>query len=95
VTTGGRLCVGEALRACGALGHARRGSLGALAIDRAHRPGEASKVFAYRLIPRGTIEEKVLALQERKRELAASIFEGESASPRGLTREDLEPLLAP
>ncbi len=67
----------------------------AQAIDRAHRMGQASKVFAYRVIARGTIEEKVLALQERKRELAASIFEEESASLRDLTREDLEQLLAP
>ncbi|MBL8897354.1 MAG: DEAD/DEAH box helicase [Planctomycetes bacterium] len=67
----------------------------AQAIDRAHRMGQASKVFAYRVIARGTIEEKVLALQQRKRELAASIFEDESASLRDLTREDLEQLLAP
>ncbi|MBK9386820.1 MAG: DEAD/DEAH box helicase [Planctomycetes bacterium] len=67
----------------------------AQAIDRAHRMGQSSRVFAYRVIARGTIEEKVLALQDRKRELAASIFEDESASLRDLTREDLEQLLAP
>ena len=42
----------------------------AQAIDRAHRIGQRNKVFAYRLIAKGTVEEKILQLQAKKRELA-------------------------
>ncbi|HEY2512886.1 MAG TPA: SNF2-related protein [Polyangiaceae bacterium] len=67
----------------------------AQAIDRAHRIGQTRTVFAYRLLARGTIEEKVEKLQKEKRSLADSFFapsEG-GASLKGLTREDLEALL--
>ena len=42
----------------------------AQAIDRAHRIGQTRSVTVYRLVSAGTIEEKVVALQERKRELS-------------------------
>ena len=45
----------------------------AQAIDRTHRIGQTRQVFAYRLIARDTVEEKVLALQESKRDLADAI----------------------
>jgi hypothetical protein len=45
----------------------------AQAIDRAHRIGQTNQVFAYRLIARGTVEEKVLELQNAKRDLADAI----------------------
>ncbi|MCC6781663.1 MAG: DEAD/DEAH box helicase [Planctomycetes bacterium] len=67
----------------------------AQAIDRAHRLGQTRTVFAYRLIARDTIEEKVMALQAQKRALAAALFdESGGASLRDLTREDLERLLS-
>jgi superfamily II DNA or RNA helicase len=63
------------------------------AIGRAHRIGQKRSVFAYRLVCTNTIEERVLELQSRKRELAAVILDGEATTLRDLTREDLERLL--
>jgi superfamily II DNA or RNA helicase len=65
----------------------------AQAIDRAHRIGQTRKVMAYRLIARDTVEEKVLALQEGKRELATAILSEDNAVLRNLTIEDLTFLL--
>ena len=64
------------------------------AIDRAHRIGQTKKVVAYRLITKNTVEEKVLELQDEKRELAASILGGREGLLRNLAREDLELLLS-
>ncbi|MGH7819011.1 MAG: DEAD/DEAH box helicase, partial [Candidatus Binatia bacterium] len=66
----------------------------AQAIDRTHRIGQTRQVFAYRLIARDTVEEKVLELQQSKRDLADSIIGADNALVRNLTREDLELLLA-
>jgi SNF2 family DNA or RNA helicase len=66
----------------------------AQAIDRAHRIGQTRRVFAYRLIARDTIEEKVLALQESKRELADAILTADASLASALTKEDLELLLS-
>jgi SNF2 family DNA or RNA helicase len=66
----------------------------AQAVDRAHRIGQARPVFAYRLVARGTVEEKVLALQEKKRALADAIVRADEGVLRGLRREDLELLLS-
>ena len=66
----------------------------AQAIDRTHRIGQKNNVFAYRLIARNTVEEKVLELQEEKRMLAESIITGDNALIRNLAREDLELLLS-
>ncbi len=65
----------------------------AQAIDRAHRIGQERHVFAYRLVARDTVEEKILALQETKRDLADSIINQDNSLIRRLTREDLELLL--
>ncbi len=66
----------------------------AQAIDRTHRIGQTRPVFAYRLIARDTVEEKVLALQETKRDLADAIITADNSLVRTLRREDLELLLS-
>ena len=66
----------------------------AQAIDRAHRIGQSRHVFAYRLIARGTVEEKVLELQNTKRDLADAILNADNALIRNLGKEDLELLLS-
>ena len=66
----------------------------AQAVDRAHRIGQTRQVFAYRLIARDTVEEKVLELQKTKRDLAAAIIGEDNSLIRNLKREDLELLLS-
>ncbi len=66
----------------------------AQAIDRAHRIGQARHVFAYRLIARDTVEEKVAELQQTKRDLADAILNADGGLVRSLQAEDLEMLLS-
>jgi superfamily II DNA or RNA helicase len=66
----------------------------AQAIDRAHRIGQTRHVFAYRLITRDTVEEKVLELQKTKRDLAAAIIAADNSMIRDLGAEDLAFLLS-
>jgi superfamily II DNA or RNA helicase len=66
----------------------------AQAIDRAHRIGQQRTVFAYRILARNTVEEKVAELQRTKRALADALFGRDSAPIEGMSREDLEMLLA-
>ena len=66
----------------------------AQAIDRAHRIGQTRQVFAYRLIARDTVEEKVLELQKTKRDLADAVITADNSLLHNLTREDLELLLS-
>jgi superfamily II DNA or RNA helicase len=66
----------------------------AQAIDRAHRIGQTRPVFAYRLIARDTVEEKILELQKSKRDLADAIINADNSLIRTLDREDLELLLS-
>ncbi len=66
----------------------------AQAIDRAHRIGQTRQVFAYRLITRGTVEEKIAELQKSKKELADSILEADQSVMSNLTAEDLHMLLS-
>jgi SNF2 family DNA or RNA helicase len=66
----------------------------AQAIDRTHRIGQAKPVFAYRLIARDTVEEKVLELQKSKRALADAIIGEDNRLVGNLKREDLELLLS-
>jgi superfamily II DNA or RNA helicase len=64
------------------------------AIDRAHRIGQSRSVFAYRLIAKDTVEQRVLELQERKRELAEALLGQGPRVLKDLTRDDLEALLS-
>ncbi len=66
----------------------------AQAVDRAHRIGQAKRVFAYRLIARDTVEEKILQLQGDKRRLAEAIVSADDSVIRQLTAEDLQLLLS-
>ena len=66
----------------------------AQAVDRAHRIGQTRPVFAYRLIAKDTVEEKILALQDRKRDLAESIVRADENMISTLTPEDVELLLS-
>ena len=64
------------------------------AIDRAHRIGQTRAVFAYRLIARDTVEEKIIELQKEKRALADAIVAQDTRLLKQLTAEDLERLLS-
>ncbi|RRJ97249.1 DEAD/DEAH box helicase [Opitutaceae bacterium TAV4] len=65
----------------------------AQATDRAHRIGQTRVVTSYKLICTGTVEEKVLQLQEQKRALLANVFEASDALNARLTLGDLRNLL--
>ena len=65
----------------------------AQAIDRTHRIGQTGTVVAYRLLARGTVEEKIWELQQRKAALVRDVL-GEGEFGRALTRDDLAFLLA-
>jgi superfamily II DNA or RNA helicase len=64
------------------------------AIDRTHRIGQHRAVTAYRLVTRGTVEEKIRTLAESKAELSRNVIKVDSAVAKSLTRENLEMLLA-
>ena len=66
----------------------------AQAVDRTHRIGQTKPVFAYRLIAKDTVEEKVLQLQQTKRDLADAIISEDNAVLSNLTSEDLQILLS-
>jgi superfamily II DNA or RNA helicase len=66
----------------------------AQAIDRTHRIGQTRRVFAYRIVARDTVEERILELQQKKKKLADSIITADNSLIRTLTRKDLELLLA-
>ena len=65
----------------------------AQATDRAHRIGQTRPVTVYRLLTRGTVEEKVLRLQAKKRELASVIDETGAGDAAGWSMEELESML--
>jgi superfamily II DNA or RNA helicase len=66
----------------------------AQAIDRAHRIGQTRNVFAYRIIAKDTVEEKVLALQAKKKDLADMIINADNSLISKIGRDDLELLLS-
>ncbi len=65
------------------------------ALDRAHRIGQTRKVFAYRFVTRGTVEEKISRLQERKRSLSQDLIRSERQWSEALSEGELEELFAP
>lgn len=67
----------------------------AQATDRAHRIGQHKPVFVYKLIAQGTVEERIVRLQEQKHELANQLYTEKNAAPLQLNAADLEMLLAP
>jgi SNF2 family DNA or RNA helicase len=66
------------------------------ATDRAHRIGQQSTVFVYKMVAEGTIEERILALQARKAELAGNVYNGaEGRNQPMFTEADVMDLLQP
>ena len=65
------------------------------ATDRAHRLGQKNKVFVYKLIVAGSIEEKILALQNKKAELAAGVLSEDAKALEKFGEADLRALLSP
>lgn len=62
------------------------------AVDRTHRIGQKNKVFSYKLITKGTVEEKILELQKQKKELASAILSQTAGPLKNLKVEDLRAL---
>jgi SNF2 family DNA or RNA helicase len=65
------------------------------ATDRAHRIGQAKAVFVYKLVTQGTVEERMIELQQRKRALASGILDARDADGPLLDSADIERLFAP
>lgn len=63
------------------------------ATDRAHRIGQKHVVTVYKLVSEGTIEEKIIAIQEKKKQLAEQVLEGDGMDSVSFTREELLELL--
>ncbi|WP_077490382.1 DEAD/DEAH box helicase [Sinomonas mesophila] len=66
----------------------------AQAVDRAHRIGQTRRVMTYRLVAKGTIEEKVMELKEKKAALFASVMDDDAMFASTLTADDVRGLLA-
>jgi non-specific serine/threonine protein kinase len=64
------------------------------AIDRTHRIGQTKNIFAYRMICKDTIEDKIMLLQEKKRALAKDLIADDSSFVKALSKEDVEYLFS-
>jgi non-specific serine/threonine protein kinase len=64
------------------------------AIDRTHRIGQTKNIFAYRMICKDTVEDKILLLQQKKKALAADLITDDSGFVKSLTKEDIEYLFS-
>jgi superfamily II DNA or RNA helicase len=62
------------------------------ASDRAHRIGQSRVVTVYRLVAAGTIEEKILQLKQKKRDLVSSVLTEDAGGAKRLTRDDVDEL---
>jgi len=65
------------------------------ATDRAYRIGQEKPVFVYKMIARGTVEEKIQHLQQEKSDLAAGVLDGRIAGDWKLQDDDIDALFAP
>jgi SNF2 family DNA or RNA helicase len=65
------------------------------ATDRAHRIGQDKPVFVYKLVAQGTVEERMIELQQRKKALAAGIYQSAGSTGAGLEAADIERLFEP
>jgi SNF2 family DNA or RNA helicase len=65
------------------------------ATDRAHRLGQEKPVFVYKLVAKGSVEERILAIQERKGALAEALFDPEKTSKAEFSQDDIEALFRP
>lgn len=65
------------------------------ATDRTHRIGQENPVFVYKLITSGTVEEAILGMQERKRQLVNGILSADASQTMALTEADLEQFFMP
>ena len=63
------------------------------AIDRTHRIGQKNTVFIYKFITKNSVEEKILALQQRKRKIADSLITTEESFIKSLSEEDIKAIL--
>ena len=63
------------------------------AIDRTHRIGQDKKVFIYKFITKDSVEEKILALQNRKRAVAENLITTEESFVKSLSAEDIREIL--
>ena len=65
----------------------------AQAIDRAHRIGQEKHLFAYKMVCKDTIEEKIIELQNKKKHIADEIISTDQGFVKNLTKEDIRNLL--
>jgi len=65
------------------------------ATDRAHRIGQTKNVFVYRLITKGSVEEKIMRLKERKRDLLDSVISTDRNVGKSITFDDIKDILTP
>ncbi len=65
------------------------------ATDRAHRIGQDKPVFVYKLVAKGTVEERIVEMQERKGVLAAGLLAGDGKAVSAMTADDLQSLFQP
>jgi non-specific serine/threonine protein kinase len=64
------------------------------AIDRTHRIGQTKNIFAYRMICKDTVEDKILKLQEKKKALAKDLITDDEGFVKTLTKADVEYLFS-
>lgn len=64
------------------------------AIDRTHRIGQTKNVFAYKMICKNTIEEKIISLQQKKKKLSEDLVSADNNFVKSLTEEDVEYLFS-